>query len=450
MTYEFRLPDIGEGVAEGEVVKWFVREGETVQEDAPLVSVLTDKANVEIPSPKGGKVLKLHAKEGEKVKVGGLLVTLDAPGGGEPTPAPAAAAEGPATAGSAAASPGPPPSNAGSAVAAESAPSRSAPTPPARVLASPYLRRLAAERNLDLSKVKGSGPGGRITEADLSPQAAAIAEAPGESKVPAGPKAPGPDEPRSTTSVPAGRPESPTPAPSAGSVERIPLRGVRRAIAEHMALANQRAALYTYVEEVDASELVRVRDRMAKHVEKQGPRLTYLPFVLKGVVAGLREHPWVNATMDDEKQELVVHREYHIGIATAAPDGLLVPVIRNVDRKSVSQLAKEIQELSERGRAGKLGRAEMVGGSFTITSLGALGGVLATPIVNYPEVAILGVHRIVRRPVYRPDGSVGPADLMNLSVSLDHRVLDGIVGAQFLAVVKSYLEDPHQLFAELA
>jgi pyruvate dehydrogenase E2 component (dihydrolipoamide acetyltransferase) len=217
-----------------------------------------------------------------------------------------------------------------------------------------------------------------------------------------------------------------------------------------MSLSTHTAAHFTYVEEVDVTELVVLRERMAKHVERQGAKLSYLPFFVKAVVAGLRAHPRLNATMDDARSELVLHSAFNIGIATAAPEGLIVPVLHGADRKSVLQLSREIADLAERGRAGKLARAEMTGGTFTITSLGALGGVLATPILNYPEVAIMGVHKIQRRPVYLPDGAIGPADLMNLSVSLDHRVLDGIEGAQFLATVKSYLEDPHQLFAEMA
>jgi pyruvate dehydrogenase E2 component (dihydrolipoamide acetyltransferase) len=179
-------------------------------------------------------------------------------------------------------------------------------------------------------------------------------------------------------------------------------------------------------------------------------RLSYLPFLVKAVVAGLKAFPRLNATVDDARQELLIHSRYHIGIATAAPDGLLVPVIRDADRKSVVALAREIQDLAERGRAGTLSRDELSGSTFTISSLGALGGLLATPILNYPEVAILGVHKIQRRPVYRTDGALVPADMMNLSISLDHRVVDGFEGAQFIAKVKSYLEDPHQLFAELA
>ncbi len=420
MAYEFRLPDIGEGVAEGEVVEWFVKEGETVREDAPLVSVLTDKANVEIPSPKAGKVVRIHAQVGEKVKVGSVLVTIDT-GDGASASAPAAAA--PEKAPMAPATTPSPPPKAGEAT-------------PSRILASPNVRRLAAESGIDLSRISGSGPGGRILETDLK---AIPAAAGGASR---GEVAP-------VESAPPHEATQPAPASSAES-DRIAIRGVRRVIAEHMAESVHRAAHFTYVEEVDVTELVRARDRMAKHVEHDGVKLTYLPFIVRAVVAGLREYPWMNARMDDAKQELEVFHFQHIGIATAAPEGLVVPVVREAGKKSIAKLAQEIQELAEKARAGKLTRAEMTGGTFTITSLGALGGLLATPILNYPEVAILGVHKIARRPVCLPDGSVGSAHMMNLSVSRDHRVLDGIVGAQFMSVVRGHLEDPHLLFADLA
>lgn len=437
MPYEFRLPDIGEGVAEGEVVEWFVKEGDVLKEDQPLVSVLTDKANVEIPSPKAGRVAKIHAAVGEKVKVGGLLVTLDVDGGGGP---PAAATSAPDSTPTAA------PAAAPVRAAAPSSPGRSAdPANGGRALATPYVRRLAAERGIDLARIRGSGPHGRIVEADLATGPSA-ASAPAESleteRSPPGSPAAAPSVRGGPPTAAAGRTE--------GVAERIPIRGIRRVIAEHMTEATHRAAHFTYVEEVDASELVALRERMAKHVEKQGTRLSYLPFIVKAVVAGLKAHPRLNATMDDAKEELVVRSVYHLGIATASAEGLIVPVVRDADTKSVTTLAREIQDLAERGRAGKLTRAELTGSTFTITSLGALGGVLATPILNYPEVAILGVHKIARRPVYRPDGTIGPADLMNLSVSLDHRVIDGFEGAQFLATVKAYLEDPHRLFAEMA
>ena len=455
MAFEFRLPDIGEGVAEGEVVQWFVKEGDSVHEDQTLVSVLTDKANVEIPSPKTGRVVRIHAAVGEKVKVGGLLVTLEVEGGSAgpasaatvpvPTARPAPATAAPSSTREAPAIASPPVSGAAAASV------RVGGNGSDRILASPYLRRRASERGIDLGSVRGTGPAGRITEADLDAAVGGRAE----SAVAAMSAAEVAPTPSLTPSLAI----SSSAAPSASVVasvpaneirERIPIRGIRRVISEHMSEATHRAAHYTYVEEVDVSELVRLRDRMAKHVEKQGVRLSYLPFIVKAVVAALKAHPRINATMDDATQELILRSGYHIGIAAATTEGLIVPVVRDADQKSVSRLAKEIQDLSERGRAGKLTRAELSGSTFTITSLGALGGVLATPILNYPEVAILGIHKIQRRPIYRADGSVGPADLMNLSISLDHRVIDGYEGAQFLATVKSYLEDPHQLFAELA
>jgi len=424
VKFEFRLPDIGEGVAEGEVVRWFVKVGEAVREDDPLVSVLTDKANVEIPSPKTGQVVSLHAQVGEKVKVGGLLVTIEAEGGGGPgaPPTPSPKPSGPASAKS---------------PALPSSVATPTPVPAGPILATPFVRRRAAELGVDLSRVKGTGPGGRIQESDLE-QARPDAEA-------------APPTPLSKVAPSASVSGIEGPKVEAGEIlERIPIRGIRRVIAEHMTESKHRAAHFTYVEEVDVTELVALRDRMAKHVEKQGVRLSYLPFIVKAVVAGLKAHPKLNATVDDARGELLVRSSYHIGIATAAPEGLIVPVVRDADRKSVVALAKEIQDLAERGRAGKLSRAELSGSTFTITSLGALGGLLATPILNYPEVAILGVHKIQRRPVFRPDGSLAPAEMMNLSISLDHRVVDGYEGAQFVAKVKAYLEDPHQLFAELA
>ncbi|MGC2205916.1 MAG: dihydrolipoamide acetyltransferase family protein, partial [Thermoplasmata archaeon] len=305
-----------------------------------------------------------------------------------------------------------------------------------RVAASPYLRRLANERGIDLGRVVGSGPGGRITEADLAS--------------PGTPPSAGKALPASAAPLPMPTTTGTAPTDALSDVsERIPIRGLRRVIAEHMIEATHRTAPFTYVEEVDATELVLLREKMAKHVEKQGVKLSYLPFIVKGVVAGLKAHPRMNSTVDDARNELVVRSAYHIGIATAAPDGLIVPVVHHAEEKSLSQIAREIQDLSERGRQGGLSRAELTGSTFTITSLGALGGVLATPILNYPEVGILGVHKIVRRPVYRADGTIGPADLMNLSVTVDHRLLDGIEAAQFMSTVKGYLEDPHQLFAEL-
>ncbi|MGI0067779.1 MAG: dihydrolipoamide acetyltransferase family protein, partial [Thermoplasmata archaeon] len=402
MTFEFRLPDIGEGVAEGEVVQWFVREGEAIREDAPLVSVLTDKANVEIPSPKAGTVVKIHAKVGEKVKVGGLLVTIETgsaaapstkPVGKSPAPIP------PATPG-AAERKTPIPAAVGKADPASSraaeklppgttlsAPTALPPSSPAgtgdRILASPFLRRRAAELGVDLASVRGSGPGGRILESDLQGP-------PSSGEPPPTPTFPSELDAEAATEAEV----APRARGGPDRITKVPIRGLRRAIAEHMALSQRTAAHVTAVEEVDATRLVDLRERMAPHVERAGVRLSYLPFIIKAVVAGLREKPQLNARMDDEHQELLVHSAFHIGIATAAPEGLLVPVIHDADSKTISQLAQEIGRLGERARDAKLSRAELTGSTFTITSLGALGGLLATPILNYPEVGILGVHKI--------------------------------------------------------
>ncbi|MDE1819562.1 MAG: 2-oxo acid dehydrogenase subunit E2 [Euryarchaeota archaeon] len=455
MVFEFRLPDIGEGVAEGEVVAWHVKAGDSVKEDQPLVSVLTDKANVEIPSPRTGRVLSLHAKEGEVVKVGGLLVSIEEAGGGGSAPPVAAPSHGHGAGGavaaspSAASSPSPP-------ISPSTAPAQGVSSAGGRVLASPAVRHRAAQLRIDLSQVRGTGPQGRVTDTDLDAFAkgGSVGASASASAVAVPATSPSSHAPPSRVDVPI--PSAPAPAPVAipaapGPLQtRVQIRGLRRVIAEHMAISHARAANFTYVEEVDVSELVRVREKSKKRLEEKGVQLSYLPFIVKAVVQGLKAHPSMNAYVDDAKQEIVLCKYYNMGIAAAAPDGLIVPVVRDADRKSITALAREIQDLSERGKAGKLLREELSGSTFSITSLGALGGVLATPILNYPEVAILGVHKISKRPVYAADGSIVPAHLMNLSVTLDHRVLDGITGAEFLAVVKSHLEDPHQLFLEMA
>ncbi len=424
MAFEFRLPDIGEGVAEGEIVQWFVQEGGTIREDAPLVSVLTDKANVEIPSPRSGRVVKIHARAGEKVKVGAVLVTIEESGGSAPAPTPPPPLA-PAAPKAPTRTPGAPPGT------APPAPASGAPS--STVLATPFLRRLATERGIDLSKVRGSGPGGRITEADLA--------------VPAGPPA---VAPAAVAPKVAAAPAGSAPPSAADPFRVLPIHGIRRVISERMATSVHTAAHFTYVEEVEVSELVRFREKMAQHTDADGPKLSYLPFIVKAVIEGLRAQPNMNARMDDAKGELHVYSTYNIGIATATNDGLIVPVVPHAETLGLNGLAREIQRLSERAREGKLTLPELTGGTFTITSLGLLGGLLATPILNYPEVSILGVHKIQKRPTYLPDGSIGPGQFMNLSVSLDHRVLDGIVGAQFLAVVKARLEEPHSLIAHTA
>jgi len=384
MLFQFKLPDIGEGVVEGEIVKWLVGDGESVREDQPLVEVMTDKATVEIPSPVAGKVAKRHGQEGGTISVGAVLVEIDTENGA--------------------------PRHQAKAVEHEMAVPVHRAQHAADVLATPAVRRLARERGVDLSKVKGSGPAGRITMEDLSQYQ------------------PGPEKPEGAQQAHA----------PVEAEETVPYRGLRRKIGERMITSKTTAPHYTYVEEVDVSELTRVRNI---YNEMSGGRLTYLPFIIKAVIEGLRKYPLLNSSLDEENGVIRVKHYYNIGIATATEDGLIVPVIKEADQKSVLDLAKEIARLGEAAKAGKIKVEELKGGTFTITSLGSLGGLMATPIINYPEVAILGLHKISPRPVVR-DSQVVVREIMNMSISLDHRVVDGAVAAQFIAHVRMYLENP--------
>ncbi|HEX9340650.1 MAG TPA: dihydrolipoamide acetyltransferase family protein [Thermoplasmata archaeon] len=404
MAREFKLPDIGEGVHEGEVVKWFVKEGDAVKENDPIVEVMTDKVTVQIPSPVTGKILQLRAKEGEVVRVGATLVVFGEAGEAVPASSPAAPA-------------GP---------AAPAAPGKTAPPPPpppvsGEVLAAPAVRRLARELNVELASVRGSGPQGRITEDDI----------------------------RRTTKGPA-MPPKPTVAVAAptGAEERIPIHGLRKRIFERMAKSNATAAPFTYVEEVDMSQLVRLRDHLKEAAERKGTKLTFLPFFIKAILVGLTESPRLNASVDDERGEIVVKRYYNIGVATATDEGLTVTVVHDADKKDLWDLAKEVDRLSTAARDKKLSLQDVQGSTFTITSLGKEGGILATPIINWPEVAILGIHKIEKRPVVRDDQIV-IRDMMYLSCSFDHRVIDGHVGAAFVQSVRSALEHPALLFVGL-
>jgi len=408
MAREFKLPDIGEGVYEGEVVKWFVKEGDSVKENDPVVEVMTDKVTVQIPSPVTGKILQLRAKEGEVVKVGATLVVFGAEG---EAPPPAMAAP--------------------RLVAAPPSAKEAAPPPPtgsAEVLAAPAVRRLAKELNVNLAVVRGSGPQGRLTEEDVR-------------KAARGPAVTPPIQPP--------RPALTVPAPAAhGAEERIPIRGLRKRIFEKMAKSNVTAAHFTYVEEADMSQLVHLRDHLKETAERKGLRLTFLPFFVKAILMALRESPTLNASVDDERGEIVVKRYYNIGIATATDEGLTVTVVHDADKRDLWDLAKEIERLATAAREKRLSLDDVQGSTFTITSLGKEGGILATPIINWPEVAILGIHKIEKRPVVRND-QVVIREMMYLSCSFDHRVIDGHVGAAFLQSVRNSLEHPALLFVGL-
>jgi pyruvate dehydrogenase E2 component (dihydrolipoamide acetyltransferase) len=406
MVFEFRLPDIGEGVAEGEVVKWLVKEGAEIRENQPLVEIMTDKVNVEIPSPRKGTVLKLMAKEGEIVKVGQILIVIGERG-----------EQGRATAPTPPSVNVPTPSVASVQVVASSQPITTASAKkPQEVLATPATRKLARDLGVDLQLIQGTGPGGRIVDEDVQRFR----------KSGAGPGTVAVHVPVTT-----------------GGEERIPLRGIRRKIAERMIKSKHTAAHVTHVDEVDMTEIVQLREKTKATAEKRGVKLTYMPFIIKALIPALKQYPFLNATLDDEKQEIVLKKYYNIGIATNTEQGLVVPVVRDADHKSITVLA-EIARLSERAKAGQLTLDEIQGSTFTITNVGGIGGVFATPIINYPEVAILGVHKITKRPVVR-DNEIVARDMTYLSVSFDHRVLDGAMAAEFMNTIKQYLEDPKLL-----
>jgi pyruvate/2-oxoglutarate dehydrogenase complex dihydrolipoamide acyltransferase (E2) component len=382
---DFLLPDLGEGVTEAEVDRWLVKEGDEIAEDDPLVEVITDKATAEIPSPFAGVVARIHVPEGNIAAVGAVLVTI----GGD---APSSEAAAPARAPSA----GP-------------------------VKATPPVRRLARELGVDLALVQGTGPDGRITRADVE-RSGGREGAP--SPVGSGDRAP---------VVPG--------TPSGVSKERRePLRGVRRTIAQRMSDAHRIVPAVTHVEECDVTQLDAAR-RLANERDPSAPKLTFLPFIAKAVVAGLRRYPALNSSLDEDAGEIVYHSRFDLGIAVDTEAGLTVPVVREVDGKSLRELAGEMDELARGARAGTLEREQLKGATFTITSPGPYGGLMATPIVFHPQAAILGVHRATPRPVAR-DGQVVIRTMMNLSVTFDHRVLDGLTAAKFAVEVARLLEHP--------
>ncbi len=419
--FELKLPDLGEGVQEGELVKWHVKAGDLVKEDQTLAEVMTDKATVTVPSPKAGRVVQTHGKEGDMAKVHQLLVTLELEG--------SAPAQASSDHGAPAAAPAAAPVAAAASAAPEAASS-------SKVLATPLTRRMAREHGLDLSQIAGSGPQGRVMKADVK---AAIAGASSSS--------------RNEVSPPpaAARPAAP-PVVSGRADERIPLRGLRKKIAEKMVRSKFTAPHFGFVEEVDCTELVALRKRLNENLAASGEqtKLSFLPFIIKAVVAAMKKYPHLNANMDEAAQELVVRGEFNIGIAVATPEGLTVPVIKGADRLTLRELANEVVRLSNAARERKLKMEELTGGSFTITSLGQTGGIFATPIINHPEVAIMGIHRMRKRPVVDKNDQIVVREMMNVSISADHRVIDGQVAADFVYEVIKYLERPDMLFLAMA
>jgi pyruvate dehydrogenase E2 component (dihydrolipoamide acetyltransferase) len=430
--WEFKLPDIGEGVTEGEIVAWLVQPGDTVREDQPVVELMTDKATVTITAPRAGTIVEIHGRPGEIVPVHTVLAVFELDVGAARLPS--VTPRGPL-----AAPPPPPAPPRANGAGAHAGAAGGAPAADGyfndRPRATPATRKLARDMNVDLRQVAPSGPQGRVTKRDVE----AHAEVPLATPAGAG----------TDVEHPAPAPRAPAPGAGGPLEERIPVTGLRRRIAQKMALSKTTAAHFTFVEECDATELKATRARLATAAQDLGVKLTLLPFVVKAVVAALRRHPLLNSTLDDASHEIVVRRTYNIGIATATEAGLLVPVVKDADRKTLLEVAREIDRLAADARAGKSKLEDLQGSTFTITSLGASGGLLATPIINYPEVAILGVHRIKERPVVRA-GQIVVGEVMLLSLSFDHRVVDGHVGAAFAYDVIGYLEHPDRLLLEMA
>lgn len=410
---DFPLPELGEGVYEAELVSWLVKPGDKVKRGQNLMEVLTDKATMEVPSPFAGTITSLNAEPGQKIKIGDLMLsyqTEEKPAGGVATPAKEPVKE-------------------LAAAVAEKAPTRtpgkndtvkttvSKTTTSKAVKAAPSVRYMARKLGIDLGQVQGSGPEGRVLIEDLQPNLA-----PAVAQKPAAPKA-----------------DYGTPG------TRIKLVGLRRKIAENMVLSKTTIPHYGYVDECEVTELVRLRESLKDATGKKGIKLTYLAFVVKALVAALKEVPLVNSLLDEKSEEILLHDQYHIGIAVAAPQGLIVPVVHDADRKDLFQIACDIERLSQAARTGKARREDLLGATFTVTSIGNIGGLFSTPVINPPQVGILGLGKIVKRPVFDEAGNVRAADLMYLSFSFDHRVVDGAVGAAFGNAIIAQLRSPAAL-----
>ncbi|WP_160134969.1 dihydrolipoamide acetyltransferase family protein [Halococcus salsus] len=502
MVREFELPDVGEGVAEGEIVGWLVEVGDAVEEDQPVAEVETDKAVVEVPSPVNGTVKEIHADAGELVPVGTVIITFaeagDETGGQDPAETRTDTATETRSEVGAVESKDDGASDDGSGSASNG-----------RVFAAPSARRLARELDVDIGTVDGSGPGGRVSDTDVRAAAESEDSEPVADEPTADDPAPksavervGSDdgtssEPAVTTgsanrertlAAPATRrlaeesgvdidsipteeerdgeafvtpaaveafAESQRAAQDAdraalaesGGEERVPYRGVRRTIGEQMARSKATAPHVTHHDEVDVTELVETRSELKAEAEERGIGLSYMPFVMKACVAALRAFPSMNAMLDEEAEEIVEKHYYNIGVATATDAGLMVPVVRNADDRNLLELASEMNELVGKARERSISREEMQGGTFTITNVGAIGGEYATPIINVPEVAILALGAIKEKPRV-VDGEIVPRHVMTLSLSIDHRVIDGAVAAQFTNRVMKYLENPQLLLLE--
>ncbi|WP_413613163.1 2-oxo acid dehydrogenase subunit E2 [Bdellovibrio sp. HCB-110] len=436
---DIKLPELGEGVTEGELVKWLVKPGDSVKADQAIAEVLTDKATVEVPTPVAGVVKDLKFKSGDVVKVGSTMITLEG-GAGAAAPAPQAPAgaqrEVPASAhANFAAAHAPIQSSSAAVAAAHPAPGEIfPPVADSKVLATPATRRLAREMGVDINSLGGSGLAGRVTREDvLSAKGGGAGSA--SARPPLSP-------------APAGIPKPSYQGPAGAAEERVALVGIRKKIAENMQRSKHVIPHFTIMDEAKVDAMVAMRESLKDHAEKHGTKITYLPIVMKALIATIREFPMFNASIDDAAGEIVYKKYFNLGFAADTPNGLVVPVIKNADQKSILEISKEILDLSKRARDGKLKPDEMKGATITVTNIGSIGGTYATPVINHPEVAILGMYKIDEKPVIK-DGQLKAIKVMNYTMTADHRLIDGAVAARFLAAFIARIENPGKMLVEL-
>jgi len=432
-----KLPELGEGVTEGELVKWLVKPGDAVKADQPVAEVMTDKATVEVPTPIAGTVKELKFKAGEVVKVDSIMLILEGASSAKAPaavasaqtskPAPAAAMSVPASAHMNFAAAG----NGGGAAIYP-------PVADSKVLATPATRRLAREMGVDINGLSGSGLAGRVTRED-------VMGAKGGTGMGAGAT-------RAGAAMPAQAPGVNIPRPAyqggQGAEERVPLIGIRRKIAENLQRSKQIIPHFTLMDEANVTELVTFRESLKDYAEKNGTKITYLPIVIKALIATIREFPMFNASIDDAASEIVYKKYFNIGFAADTPQGLVVPVIKNADQKTIVELSKEILDLSKRARDGKLKPDEMKGAGITITNIGSVGGTYATPVINHPEVAILGMYKIDEKPAIK-NGQLSAIKVMNYTVTCDHRLIDGAVAARFMKSFLERIQNPARLMMDM-
>ncbi|MEH7226518.1 dihydrolipoamide acetyltransferase family protein [Bacillus sp. JJ1566] len=424
MIFEFKLPDVGEGIAEGEIVKWFVTKGKTIQEDEPIAEVQTDKALIEITSPVSGKVREIFYEEGEVAEVESVIISFDIHDKQSLIDT----------------------NNESITINPENETRRTYNSDEnlplklgkKRVIATPTVRRIARELKVDLSLVVPSGKNGRVLAEDVH----RYKEEQDHAK--------NPTMEKEVKQVSESVHEQKIIHSANNLVERVPLRGLRRSISKKMTQSTQIAAQSTILEEVDVSKLVTLRKELSLKAKEKGVHLTYLPFIIKAIISALKDFPYLNASIDDEKEEIILKKYFNIGIAADTPNGLIVPVIKHADQKSMLTLANEITNLAEKARNNTLSMDQLKGGTFTITNIGSTGvGLFGTPILNYPEVAILGVHRIQKKPIITEKEEIEIRDIMGISLSFDHRLIDGAMASYFLKHFISYLENPNLLFMEM-